>query len=290
MKKRTWIFLALICLCLVVFFCYRTVKRMRADTVAPQIHISSDVLQLSVQASDDELLQGVTAKDNKDGDVTGSVVVESIRLADPDGTASVTYAAFDRAGNVTKASRQVKYTDYESPRFALKAPLVFAQNSSVEVLSLIRATDLLDGDITRRIRATSLTENAINSLGTHDVEFRTTNSLGDTVELILPVEVYPVGTYQASLKLTDYLIYLPAGADFDPRDYLDSFTMGGEDTSLKYGIPQTLSLRTTGTVNTKTPGVYSIGYTVTYKADSTGGREEGRTYSGYSKLIVVVEE
>ena len=248
--------------------------------------MSEAPLQLSVEASHKDLLQGVTAKDQKDGDVTASLVVESVRLADSDGTVTVTYAAFDRAGNVTKATRQVQYTDYVSPRFSLRAPLVLAQNSSVDVLNLIRATDLFDGDISRNIRATSLEEISVSALGTHQVEFRVTSSLGDTVKLVLPVEVYAAGIYQASLNLTEYLIYLPAGADFDPKDYLDSFTMGMEETSLKQGVPANLSLKTTGTVDTKTPGVYSVGYTVTYKQDSTGSR----VYSGYSKLIVVVEE
>ncbi len=229
MKKSTWIYLALIAACLAVFLGYRTVSAFNTDTAAPEIQMDADALQLSVQASREDLLQGVTAKDNKDGDVTASLVVESIRLADTDGTVSVTYAAFDRAGNVTKASRQVQYTDYESPRFSLQAPLVFVQNSSADVLTLIHATDLFDGDISRSIRATSLQEESINTLGTHEVEFRVTSSLGDTVKLILPVEVYPAGTYQATLKLTDYLIYLPAGADFNPKDYLGSFTMGAEE-------------------------------------------------------------
>ena len=290
MKKSTWIYLALIAVCLAVFLGYRTVSRLNADTAAPEIQMNSDALQLSVEATREDLLQGVTAKDNKDGDVTASLVVESIRLADPKGTVSVSYAAFDRAGNVTKATRQVQYTDYESPRFSLRAPLAFAQNSTADVLTLVRATDLFDGDISRSIRATSLQEESINTLGTHKVEFRVTNSLGDTVELILPVEVYSAGTYQASLKLTDYLIYLPAGTAFNPKTYLSSFAMGMEETDLTQGLPANLSLKTTGIVDTKTPGIYAVGYIVTYDPDDTGNRQDGRVYSGYSKLIVIVEE
>ena len=99
-----------------------------------------------------------------------------------------------------------------------------------------------------------------------------------------------MGTYQASVSLTDYLIYLPVGATFNPKDYLNSFSMGNETTSLENGIPKDLSLQTVGTVNTKIPGVYSVGYTVTYAVTNTGNPGESRTYSGYSKLIVVVED
>lgn len=290
MKKRTWLFLVLIALCLAVFYGYRAVDRLNTDTKAPQISISSGTLQLSVQDSQSALLQGVTAKDETDGDVTASLVVESVRLTDPDGTVSVGYAAFDSAGNVAKASREVQYTDYESPRFTLSAPVAFSQSSGVDVLSIIHVTDMLDGDITHRIRATSLSEEAVTAVGTHEVQFRVTNSLGETAELVLPVEVYPAGNYQASLSLTDYLVYLPAGTAFNPKDYLNSFTVSGEVTSLRSGMPRNFTLQTVGTVDTQTPGVYSVGYTVTYTVVSETNPENNRVYSGYSKLIVVVEE
>ena len=289
MKKRTWLSIMLIVLCLAVFFGYRTVKRLSADTKAPQINISSGVQQASVLAPKETLLQGVTAKDDTDGDVTASLVVESVRM-DSDGNATVSYAAFDRAGNVAKASRQVQYTDYESPRFSLTGPLLFSQNSSADVLSRIRVTDLVDGDITRRVRATSLSEDSLSSIGTHEIALRVTNSMGDTAELTLPVEIYSPGAYQASLSLTDYLIYLPVGAAFNPKDYLGSFKIGEEDTSLKNGIPRDLSLQTSGTVDTHIPGVYSVDYTVTHTVINTGDREGSRVYSGRSKLIVVVED
>ena len=290
MKKRTWLYLLLIVLCLVVFLCYRAAKRLGTDTKAPQINISTDVHQVSVQDAADVLLQGVAAKDDTDGDVTDSLVVESVRLTDSEGNATVSYAAFDRAGNVAKASRQVQYTDYRSPRFSLNRPLAFPQNTSVDVLSCIYAADLLDGDITRRIRANVLTEESVSDLGTHDVAFRVTNSMGDTVTLVLPVEVYTAGAYQAHVSLTDYLIYLPVGATFNSKDYLSDFSMGNETTSLCNRLPNGFSLQTAGTVDTNMPGVYSVGYTVTYTVPNTGNSRESRSYSGYSKLIVVVED
>ena len=284
MKKWKSICLVLIVLCLAAFYGYRAVDRITTDTQAPQITMSGQ-LQVSVQDPKTALLQGVTAQDKIDGDVTASLVVERVRLADSDGTVNVTYAAFDKAGNVAKAERQVQYTDYESPRFSLSGPLAFPQNSGFDVLSVVRVEDTLDGDITHRVRATSLDQNSITAAGTHDVEFRVTNSLGQTVKLVLPVEIYPAGSYQGSLKLTDYLIYLPAGAQFDAKSYLSQYTLGTDTTVLNGSLPGDFSLRTTGSVDTGTPGVYSVAYEVTYnKADGVNS-----AYTGYSKLIVVVE-
>lgn len=282
MKNRRWLYLALIAVCLAAFYGYRAVARLSTDTKAPEINVGTETLQVSVQDSRAVLLQGVTATDNSDGDVTSSLVVESVRLVDSNGTVSVSYAAFDKAGNVAKAERQVQYTDYESPRFSLSVPLVFAQNSSFDVLSVIEAEDMVDGSITHRIRATSLDSNSIITLGTHDVEFRVTNSQGDTAELVLPVEVYSSGSYQAQLSLTSYLIYLNVGDSFRAEDYLGEYTLGREVTSLRGGVPSGFILRTTGEVDTQTPGVYTVAYKV-----STSQAEQ--LYTGYSKLIVVVE-
>ena len=284
MKKWKSICLVLIVLCLAAFYGYRAVDRITTDTQAPQITMSGQ-LQVSVGDPKTALLQGVTAQDKKDGDVTASVLVERVRLVDSDGTVNVTYAAFDKAGNVAKAERQVQYIDYESPRFTLNGPLAFQQNSGFDVLSVVSVEDMLDGDITHRVRAASVDKNSITSLGTHDVEFRVTNSLGQTVKLCLPVEVYPAGTYQGSLELTDYLIYLPVGTRCDAKSYLGKFTQGTDTTVLNGSLPGDFSLRTTGSVDTGTPGVYSVAYEVTYnKADGVSS-----AYTGYSKLIVVVE-
>ena len=84
-------------------------------------------------------------------------------------------------------------------------------------MNMISAVDVLDGDIQHRIRATTLTEESISSVGTHRLYFRVTNSNGDTSELTVPLEVLDTGRYEAKLTLTDYLIYLPVGSDFQAK-------------------------------------------------------------------------
>lgn len=289
MKIRKWPYVLLIALCLVIFFAYRAVTQISTDTEAPKITVDTQPLQLSVQDDKSALLQGITAKDSRDGDVTSSLLVENIRLPDRDGTVAVTYAAFDKAGNVAKTERQVQYIDYTCPKFSLSAPLVFAQGSNFDVLSVIGAQDAVDGDIQHRIRATSLDETSVATLGSHQVQFRVTNSLGDTVEQVFPVEVYAPGTYEAGLTLTQYLVYLPVGSPFRAESYLGDFTLNQETTSLRNGTPDHYRLRTSGKVNSSTPGVYSVAYTVTYTPETEGNFQMIRTYTGYSRLIVVVE-
>lgn len=286
MKKWNWLCPVLMILCLAVFFGYRMLDQIRTDTTPPAISISQEALEASVYDDKSALLAGVTAQDDRDGDVTDSLVVESIRLVGEDGLVSVGYAAFDAAGNVAKATRQVRYTDYQGPVFSLSAPLVFIHNSGFDVLDVISASDALDGDITHRIRAASVDDTTISTLGSHEVKFRVSNSLSDTASLVLPVEVHASDVYNASLTLTSYLDYVQVGADFNARRYLDKLTLGAEVISLTNGIPANITVKTTGDADTQTPGVYCIDYTVTYSAGNPGST---RTYTGFSRLIVIVE-
>ena len=107
--------------------------------------------------------------------------------------------------------------------------------------------------------------------------------------LELPVEVYTSSAYDASLTLTEYLVYLPAGADFDPARYLDTFTLRGVATNLRKGLPANYTLHTNGEVLTQQPGVYSVDYSVIYTIQNANNPDFNQEFTGYSKLIVVVE-
>lgn len=289
MKNKNWISVLLIIVCVVGYYGYRALDLARTDTKAPKIEINTERVEVSVLDPKSALLQGVTAMDNVDGDVTESVVVESISLLNRDGTISVSYAAFDSTGNVAKATREAKYTDYESPKLTLSGPLLYSYGSNFDVLSTVGATDMIDGDIQHRVRATALEEDSIATLGTHQVRFQVNNSLGDTMALELPVEVYAADTYNAGLTLTEYLIYLPVGANFNPSSYLGDFTLRGETTNLRNGLPGNYTLRTKGEVQTQQPGVYCMEYRVTYTVRNETNPNLNQEYTGYSKLIVVVE-
>ncbi len=289
MKKYNWILVLLIIACLSGFYGYRTMEKMRSDTKAPEIILDAQLPEVSVADPKNALLQGITAKDNKDGDVTASLVVESIRLLDSDGRLSVGYAAFDSAGNVAKATREARYTDYRKPRFTMHEPLAYPYGRTFDILNAVGAEDVLDGDIQHRVRATTLDGKSIGEGGIHQVQFQVTNSLGDMETRVFPVEVYSADLYNAYLYLTDYLVYLKAGAAFNPKAYLKTFILQGDDIDLRDGLPEDFSLKTKGTVQTQYPGVYALEYRVTYTDRHDTNPELDREYTGYSKLIVIVE-
>lgn len=290
MKKGTNIILILlIAACVAALFGYRVLDDLRTDSQPPEILLEETVPEVSVFDSRTALLQGVTARDKKDGDVTGLLVVEHVRLLNADGQIMVSYAAFDRSGNVAKAQREARYTDYQSPKLTLSKPLVFSYGSSFDVLSVVGAQDVLDGDIQHRVRATLLEEGAINELGVHNVRFQVTNSLGDMVSYEIPVEAYDPKLYDGTLELTEYLIYLEPGEGFTAKNYLDSCVLRGETVDLRQGMPRDYKLEISGEVQTGVPGVYPVEYRVTYTIKNESDRDLDQHYTAYSKLIVIVE-
>ena len=289
MKKKNWIWILVIVLAVAAFVGHEILDTMQTDTRPPEIRMDGSVPEVSVLAPKSDLTVGMTAVDPEDGDVTDSLVVENVTMLSSDGTVSVSYAAFDAAGNVAKAQREVKYTDYRSPRFTLKQPLIYRQSQTADVLSNLGATDLLDGDIQHRIRATVLGESTLSEAGTHVIRFQVTNSLGDTHTLQLPVEVITEDPYDADMELTEYLVYLPRGSAFNPESYLKSFSRQSRLMDLTSGLPVRYTLETKGQVQTQSPGTYTVEYIVTYTEVNENNPANSREYVAHSKQIVIVE-
>lgn len=266
----------------IIMVAYQMWKVTMIDIEPPTITVSDEILEVSITSDTDALIQGIKATDNKDGDVTGSIVVEKIGYINDNNEVLVTYAAFDQSGNVAKLRRTVRYFDYESPRFSLDQPLLFLYGRDVDIESNVHVLDMVDGDISHKIKPTLVSQVPVSSEGIHQMLFRITNSLGDTVELQMPVEIYPTGKYNANLSLTDYLVYIPKGSAFDPYDYLEEFSSEFDTISLRGNIPTEIHTVISGQVNTNVSGVYPITYTVTYEKELT-------SFTALSKLIVIVE-
>lgn len=284
--KKSKIILHCIALAVAIasFVLFRAYIRVSTDTSAPEFSVDESTLELSVSDPESALLQGITARDDRDGDVTHTILVESVTAITDDHYATVTYAAFDKAGNISKVKRRIHYTDYRSPRITLDHAACFAGESAVELMDYVGAEDVIEGDISRRVRATLVSNTgSVQNEGTHLVRLSVTNSLGDFVQLEIPLEVYANGLYNAQLELKENIIYLPKGTSFNAESYLSSFTYAGKTVSLTRTRPIGFTLKYDNTVNTNTPGVYAVNYTMTFTDHNT-------LFTGHSVLIVVIEE
>ena len=77
------------------------------DNTPPVITREEEIIYEETMA-DEELLQGVTAMDGTDGDVSHTLVVEKVTVNPNSGKAVVTYGVMDRSGNIAKQSFQME--------------------------------------------------------------------------------------------------------------------------------------------------------------------------------------
>ncbi len=267
-------------------------QRTVTDTVPPTINMADSAVTISTQDGVDGVLAGVTAEDQRDGDVTNSLIVERLSDFVAEGICEATIAAFDSAGNVTKVTRQVVYSDYVSPRFQMTAPLRFPQGSQ-EVLYGVTAYDVLDGDLSEQVKISAETDLSMVDAGEYSLEYSVTNSGGDVSKLKATVTLYDPAEEAAcpQIRLTDYLVYLKTGEQLNPWDYITEIDVGSrkfEKTSS--GVlrcaqgeeADTISsddVSISNPVDEHTPDTYEIKYSYT-----SNGNE------GSVRLIVVVED
>ncbi|MBQ2062810.1 MAG: hypothetical protein II458_09110 [Oscillospiraceae bacterium] len=276
---------------IVIFFCVVAVlftgayirERLTTDYGAPVIQADTDTLRVSVSATEEDLLAGMTAYDNLDGDVTDTLVVMSRSKFISKGTIRVNYAAFDNSRNVGTYSREVIFTDYVSPHFRMDAPLRFASAGSMpDYLEHITAQDCLDGDITRQIKLTTGRSFAVSdSVTRQKVNLHVTNSCGDNAVLELTVSMEDYSSLnRPAPALRDYVLYAKKGGSLSLWNNVTGIWIGGNMrtfTDTGFSIAD-ISVDDSA-VNYAVPGVYTAVYTL-----SSDGVD-----LGIAELIVVVE-
>lgn len=247
----------------------KTVK----DHTPPVITSDRDVLELSVKDDRSKLLTGLTATDDRDGDLTSEILVGTHSRFISEGVCDITYLVFDANKNVGKFTRRTKYTDYTEPVFSLKEPLMFKSGDTVSMFTKISLTDCLDGDISSKVKI--VVNDVDNSkLGTYYVTFEASNSYADVVNRKLPVNIVNDTADSPHIELTDYLIYVNVGDTIQPQKYIKSVA-DKYDSNIGSDKVEINSM-----VDTKTPGVHQVAYSYT----------DSRGLTGHSFLIVIVRE
>ena len=256
-------------------------RYMTADRKAPVLKVDRDEMVCSVKDGEKELLDGVKAGDDHDGDLTDQVMVENISNFTADGKRIVTYVVADSSNHVSRATRTISYRDYTKPRFEVKTAPRFSVaevDSKSDYSGFVKATDLIDGNITRNIKISSVEDYKENEYGGfRDVIFQVSNSAGDTSTL--PVTVSYTETGAPVVNLSSYVVYLKKNAGFNPGDYMASVEMGNNKYSVAdFRETQKGTIDVRNSVNMKEPGVYSVEYAA--KAPN------GKSSVTYMKVIV----
>ena len=245
------------------------------DTTVPEIASDRDVLEIPCEYTEEQLLEGLTASDGTDGDLTGQIIAGSFSRFIEKGLCSLTYVVFDSSNQSASLTRQVRFTDYHSPRFTLTEPLVFreGQGSYTEAMERLGAEDLLDGDLDEWIVQTD-TDLNYQTPGSYTMTVEVGNSFGDTVSAGMPVHVLTAEQSALTVRLNTAILYAGVGESIDPMAYVDGVTDAAGN-ELGPDIVSAFS-----SVDTGTPGVYEIRYEA----------YDGSGSMGQTWLTVIVEE
>lgn len=274
----------------VVFGVHMVKTRMVEDHTPPTISCKGDSIEVSVTAEESELLKGVKAKDDKDGDITKSVRISSMSHFIEKGKRTVTYIVFDKANQAGTAQRTLVYTDYTSPKIHLTKPLRYSSNrtGSVNFIENVTAEDCLDGDITSQVRMTMGDSYYTDQPGEYPVTFQVSNSAGDVCSVPVNFTVVDGNDRTESNKeypmLSEYIAYTKVGVPIDVGAYLTGVVRGNSELTFAADMdyigfgPESIGIGVN--VDFNQPGVGTVDYVYT--------SPEGVT--AVTKLYVVVEE
>jgi len=301
MLRKTRIFVVIFFIISVLLFGgYTLIRAVTVDRTLPIIEMDSDEVTISVKGGDAAILEGIKASDEKDGDITGNLFVESKSTFIEKGIFKATIAVADSDNHVTKVERKVTYSDYRSPQFTLTEPLKFLttreNRDDLNIAESLRANDVVDGNISNKIKISS--EYSINGYtpGDSHMEFIVTNSMGDTSKLPVTVNIYSALEESGlpEIILSNYLINTPVGAGADIEalieqiEYHNDTFRRGEDGNLYNGefdaegnpiMFDWSAIQIDTDADWNTPGVYEVKITFT---------DEAANLSNFTRCYVVV--
>lgn len=225
------------------------------DRTAPVFTYTDQVITDWDGAGLDTLLEGIAAADDKDGDVSGNIIINRIVPVEGGRQARVFYAVNDSAGNVAETSRVVNYADAgKAPEITeivqeTKAPSETETSNSTEV-------DAISDE------GESGEDTAGETVGESDEEPETSAAEAGR-------EGFPV------LRLTTDEVRISVGETFAYYNYVESAT---DDKDTRDDLFRRINIK--GTYDTSVPGKYEL---TIYVVDSDGNRSNRET------LILIVE-
>lgn len=280
MSKKNRVFLILLViinLCYFGFIGIITITNKETSNL-PVISFNKDIVTISVKDDLKELLKGVSAVDEEDGDITNNIFIYDIAMFDENNERMVTYGVFDSDNQMMTATRKFKYKDYTVPRFSSHKPLsnqaisgfvssLTSENDNGSIL----AYSSVDGDISNKISKIQS-----ESEGKMIYVYSVTDSTGTTAtfEISESLNLKELFT-NITIELSDYIVYVKKGSTVDFRSYINNVK-----TSIGYQKDLIDSVTVESNLNVNKPGVYEVVYTL--------NRSNGDY--GTTKMYVIVEE
>lgn len=266
--------IVLFVLCAVIFGAGKMSELKNHDSTQPELTSDREILEIPCDFERQQLLEGLEAYDEKDGDLSSDIIAGDFSRFIEKGTCNVTYMVFDSGNQMASLTRKVHFTDYYSPRFTLSQPLVFREGEGTyeETMNRIGVQDALEGDMKEWMQRTDTDVN-YSKAGSYYVEVEVTNSLGDMSSVKLPVHVTASGSRNVDIQLSQWIVYVSPGGSINPADYITGVTDAGGN-ALDPGI-----VAASSGVDFQTEGCYEIRYSV----------DDGQGNIGETWMTVVVQ-
>ena len=226
------------------------------DTSGPEIVSDREVLEIPCEYTQEHLMEGLSASDETDGDLTSEIIAGAFSRFIDEGVCNLTYVVFDSSDQPASLTRKVRFTDYRPPRFTLKEPLVFAEGegSYAKAMERLGAWDVLDGDLDEWISQTD-TDVSYQRPGAYTMSVEVSSSLGDTAVAALPVHVVSPERLGVDIDLSEQIVYIGVGDSLDPAAYIPNVTAADGSYLDASGVSVESG------VDTNTPGCYEVHYT-----------------------------
>ena len=256
MKKLLITLLVIICVGLGAGVVYMKVSE---DNEGPKItfaegkdtHYTSDM-------TEKDLLKDVTAQDDRDGDVTDSLTVETIYPKNDGKQVAVIFVAKDKKNKVTKKefTMEAENGSADNPQLGLidNEDMDDSTDSSdaAEPAAEGQDSDLVSADSTEA----DSTDSATGDLTPEEQAQKTQE---DKIAQLSP--------QAPKMYLTTYYVEVPVGTTLDKLSYVKDIQDDTESTSDLFK-----KIQITGDVNTNTPGTYELTY---YVVDNSGNSSNG---------------
>jgi len=251
MKKSILVLMVVAC---VALGAVTVVIGFSEDKKSPEIQFQNNEIIFTPGDDYSGLLEGVTATDNRDGDVTQSLVVESVYPNDDGETATVVYVARDKENNIGKANKIIKYQNDSTA----------ASSAEEEETDDTTEPSPTEGVVTPSPSPVPETTDQTSSLGNTE----------DNEETDPEEEDLPEGSPR--IKLTTDSVTIKKGESVNRISYVESITDDVDSRESLYRQIQIVG----DDLDINTRGTYELIY---YVVDSSGNR------SNEAKLTITVE-
>ena len=235
----------------------------------PVITVDPISIDLDLGSDPPNLLAGVTATDNVDGDITGSIVFSGDVNTNVLGSYEITYDVTDSSGNpaIQKTrTYRVLQVDNEPPVIIVNPISIDIEVGSdpPNLLAGVSATDNLDGNLTNSISISGSVN--VNAVNVYLIQYNVSDAAGNSANQ--ETRTYSVkDTTPPEIMVDPIEIGVEVGSP--PPDILEgvkAFDLGSGDlTQLVVSF---------GTLNVNIPGSYTISYEV---SDLFGNNAEKKT-------------